>query len=205
MLEKESQNFLVGVDEAGRGPLVGEVVACALHLSKEPPFKVKDSKALSQKLREDIFSWLSSNAVFAIGTASAKEIDEINILQATFRAFQRAIEGLIEKAPFLRKAKFIIDGNLFQTDLSIDYVCMKKADELVKEVSCASIMAKVTRDHFMEMLDFLCPEWNFSKHKGYPTAEHFQLLEKHSLTPFHRRSFSPCRNAKRKVLRGKSS
>lgn len=197
--------MLVGVDEAGRGPLAGEVVACALHLKDNPPFKVKDSKALSRKLREDFFSWLMPNAVFAIGVSSAKEIDKFNILEATFLAFNRAIENLLKKAPYLKKATFIVDGTMFRTDLNVNYICMKKADEKVKEVSCASIMAKVTRDYFMEILDFLHPEWNFSKHKGYPTAEHFALLKKHSLTPFHRRSFSPCKYGKGEILRNKSN
>lgn len=184
--------MIVGVDEAGRGPLAGVVVACALHLKKEPPFTVKDSKKLSAWVREDIFSWLFSEAIFGVGVASSREIDRVNILEATFLAFDRAIKKLLEKSAKLNKAKFIIDGNHFRSSLNINYVCQPKADTCVKEVSCASIVAKVVRDYLMNSADFLYPQWKFSKHKGYPTAEHFSLLEKYSLTPFHRRSFSPC-------------
>ena len=185
--------MIVGVDEAGRGPLAGVVTACALHLKQDPPFAVKDSKKLSSSAREEIFSWLTKRAVFAVGIASNQEIDKINILEATLLAFNRAIEKLLEKSPKLRKARFIVDGNHFRSDLKLNYICQPKADTCVKEVSCASIVAKVVRDYLMRSVDFLYPEWNFSQHKGYPTAEHFSLIEKYALTPFHRCSFSPCK------------
>ena len=184
--------MIVGVDEAGRGPLAGVVVACALHLKKPAPSTVKDSKALSPSLREDIFLWLQSNAIFSVGIAEPREIDKINILEATLLAFDRAIKKLIKKSSRLKQANFIIDGNVFRTSLDVKYTCMKKADEKIKEVSCASIVAKVTRDYLMNFVDFLYPEWDFLRHKGYPTARHFSLIKKHSLTPFHRRSFAPC-------------
>ncbi|MCF7908843.1 MAG: ribonuclease HII [Candidatus Omnitrophica bacterium] len=182
--------MIVGVDEAGRGPLAGVVVACALHLRKDPPFEVKDSKLLSARLREEAFSWLIENSQFRVGIAEVSEIDKFNILEATFLAFNRAIRSLLKDSPALNKAKFIIDGPLFRTDLSLDYLCMKGADRKVREVSCASIMAKVTRDHLMKTAHFLYPEWNFSKHKGYPTSEHFSLIKKYQLSPLHRRSFN---------------
>jgi len=185
--------MIVGVDEAGRGPLAGVVVACALHLKKEPPFVIKDSKKLSALAREEIFSWLFKKAVFAVGIASNQEIDKINILEATLLAFNRAIKELLEKSSKLKKAKFIIDGNHFRSDLNLNYICQPKADTCVKEVSCASIVAKVVRDYLMTSVDFLYPQWNFSQHKGYPTAEHFSLIKKYALTPFHRCSFSPCK------------
>jgi ribonuclease HII len=186
--------MVVGIDEAGRGPLAGVVVACALHLrEKEPPFAVKDSKALGAEARERVFSWLIAHADFSVGIASVTEIDKFNILEATFLAFNRAIEKLLKKFPRLWQADFIIDGNMFRTDLNLNYTCVEKADENIREVACASVIAKVTRDHLMSHLDFLYPQWNFSKHKGYPTAEHFSLLKKHALTPFHRRSFTPCK------------
>jgi ribonuclease HII len=186
--------MIVGIDEAGRGPLAGAVVACALYLNNgEPPFPVKDSKELSVVLREKILAWLATKAEFSVGIATPTEIDKHNILQATFLAFNRAIEGLLKKASYLKEATFIIDGNLFQTDLDIKYICMEKADKKVKEVSCASIVAKVTRDYFMKLADFIYPQWNFSKHKGYPTKDHFSLLKEYPLTPLHRRSFSPCK------------
>lgn len=186
--------MVVGVDEAGRGPLAGAVVACALYLKKDPPFAVKDSKKLSASAREEIFSWLTKEAVFGVGTASNQEIDKINILEATLLAFNRAIEKLLEKSSKLKKAKFIVDGNHFRSELKLNYICQPKADTFIKEVSCASIVAKVVRDYLMNSVDFLYPQWNFSQHKGYPTAEHFSLIKKYALTPFHRCSFSPCKN-----------
>ncbi len=182
--------MIVGVDEAGRGPLAGAVVACALQLKRRPPFKVKDSKALSRVEREEVFYWLSSNARFSVGIADPGEIDRLNILEATFLAFNRAIKKLVDKSPQLLKADFIIDGNLFRTGLNVKYTCREKADESVKEVSCASVVAKVARDYLMQSADFLYPKLKFSQHKGYPTPQHFLLFKKNSLTPFHRRSFS---------------
>ncbi len=187
--------MIVGVDEAGRGPLAGVVTACALYLNKKLPFKVGDSKKISKNKREEIFNWLSGNTIFSVAIARVEEIDRHNILEATFLAFDRAIKGVIKKLPKLAKAKFIVDGNIFRTKLDLNYECIKKADESVKEVSCASIVAKVSRDHLMQTADFLYPQWGFCKNKGYPTGEHFVLLDKYPLTPFHRRSFSPCSNA----------
>ncbi|MBN3039584.1 MAG: ribonuclease HII [Candidatus Omnitrophica bacterium] len=186
--------MVVGIDEAGRGPLAGVVVACALHLRQDPPYKIKDSKAMSTLAREKVFSWLVENADFAVDIADPKEIDRLNILQATFLAFERSISKLISKCRWLSEADFIIDGNFFKTKLDINYRCLIGADRKVKEVSCASIIAKVVRDNLMLNLDFLYPEWKFSKHKGYPTKEHFSLIKKYSLTPFHRISFAPCRD-----------
>ena len=107
--------MIVGIDEAGRGPLVGNVVACACFLPLNPPFIPKDSKKLSPVQREKMFSWLEQNAVYGLGQASAQEIDEVNILNATFLAFERAIDALIQKKDELKSAKFIIDGNRFKT------------------------------------------------------------------------------------------
>ncbi|UCD15985.1 MAG: ribonuclease HII [Candidatus Omnitrophota bacterium] len=185
--------MIVGIDEAGRGPLAGIVVGCALHLKKRPPFVVRDSKELSPQARESFIPWLWKNACFCVNVATPRQIDKLNILEATFLTFNRAIKGLLTKQPSLSKATFIVDGNLFRTNLNIKYICISKADKKVKEVSCASIVAKVVRDYFMKLADFLYPEWNFSRHKGYPTAEHVSLLEKYPPTPFHRRSFSPCK------------
>ncbi len=184
--------MIVGIDEAGRGPLAGPVVACALGLNGGFPFKVKDSKALSQGKREEVFMWLMDNAQFSVGVASVREIDKLNILNATFLAFERAIDTAMTKFPFFRKAEFIVDGNIFRTELKIKYRCIKKADEKIKEVACASIIAKVTRDYFMNAADFLYPRWKFKQHKGYPTLNHFSLLKKCKITPLHRKSFSPC-------------
>ena len=193
--------MIVGVDEAGRGPLAGPVLSCALHLKKKPPFAVKDSKAMSASAREKVFCWLVDNSFFHLGIAQHHEIDRLNILEATFLSFNRAIKGLLCKCPKLRnKAKFIIDGNCFKTDLKLNYTCIKGADKSIPEVSCAAVVAKVSRDHLMAVADFLYPEWNFSQNKGYPTKEHMDNVKKLSLSPIHRRSFYPCNG---KGLRGK--
>lgn len=184
--------MIVGVDEAGRGPLAGLVVGCALHLKNNPPFVVKDSKEAPAHIREKMFHWLATNAVFSIGIARPDEIDEINILEATFLAFNRAIEDMLCKAPHLQRATFIVDGNLFRTHLRLRYKCIEKADKKIKEVACASVVAKVSRDYFMQMADFIYPQWGFCEHKGYPTKKHFSLVKNYPLTPLHRRSFYPC-------------
>jgi ribonuclease HII len=184
--------MIVGIDEAGRGPLAGVVTACALYLKEEPPFTPKDSKQLSAAKREEYFSWLIENAVYGLGQSSHQEIDQYNILVATFMAFDRAISSLLEKAPYLRDAQFIIDGNRFKTNLAINYKCVVKADQTVPEVSCASIIAKVSRDKQMDQLAKEYPLWQFEKHKGYPTALHQALIAKHGLSPIHRRTFGPC-------------
>jgi len=188
--------MIVGIDEAGRGPLAGVVSACALYLSKEPPANARDSKELTPFARQDIFGWLAQNACFAVDIASPEEIDKINILEATLLAANRAIIKLLKKAPRLKKAFFIIDGNIFRTELDIKYKCIEKADKTVKQVSCASIVAKVTRDYLMMNAHFLYPEWNFKEHKGYPTKEHFALIKNNALSPLHRKTFYPCTNAK---------
>jgi len=185
--------MIVGIDEAGRGPLAGVVVACALHLKEEPPFPVRDSKALSAASREKIFTWLAHSAEFAVDIASSQEIDTHNILEATLLAFNRAIQRLLTKSPQLKDAHFIIDGLHFHNDLNLHASCIVEADKKIREVSCASIVAKVFRDHLMNSVDFLCPQWRFAKHKGYPTKEHVLLIQRHALSPFHRRSFAPCK------------
>ncbi|UCG35040.1 MAG: ribonuclease HII [Candidatus Omnitrophota bacterium] len=189
--------MIVGVDEAGRGPLAGSVVACALHLKNPALFVAKDSKALSERARQHIYEKLTEHSIYAVDIATAQEIDKFNILEATFLACNRAIENLFKKAPQLKKAKFIIDGTLFRTEHRIKYECVPKADKKIKEVACASVMAKVVRDYLMGVADSLYPEWSFSQHKGYPTKKHFSLIKKHSLTPLHRLSFSPCKDRKR--------
>ena len=184
--------MIVGIDEAGRGPLAGSVVACALCLEAAPPFKARDSKLLSSGQRETFFSWLSEHADFGLDIATAEEIDKFNILGATLIAFNRAVDRLLEKKPCLRKAEFIIDGRHFVNERNLKARCLVGADKSIEAVSCASIVAKVFRDYLMRGVDFLCPQWNFSRHKGYPTKEHFSLIKRYDLSSFHRRSFSPC-------------
>jgi ribonuclease HII len=185
--------MIVGIDEAGRGPLCGPVVVCAYHFIERPlKGPIKDSKKLSFLKRQELFPLLLKKGIFSVALSTAQEIDRHNILEATQGAFNKAIKGIIKKAPFLKDALFIIDGPLFKTSLNIRYRCIKKADELVKEVASASILAKVFRDHLMGILDVLYPEWSFTRHKGYPTSGHRDVLKKLKLTPFHRESF--CKN-----------
>jgi ribonuclease HII len=187
--------MIVGLDEAGRGPLAGPVAACALYLVKEPPFKPRDSKELSSGQREEYSHWLRDNSLFGMGFADHAEIDRINILEATFLAFERALKELLNKEPSLEDALFIVDGNHFHTDRNIKYKCVVKADKTVKEVSCASIMAKVARDALMCDMDKEYPAWQFARHKGYPTELHRALIVEHGLCPQHRRSFGPCKKS----------
>ena len=215
--------MIVGVDEAGRGPLAGPVVACALSFKnnqdlailsspKSQPVvseavyfvgetkrkkivfskKIKDSKQLSAFKREEAFAWIEKNAVFGVGIADHCEIDSLNILEATFLAFNRAISSLIKKEPNAQKATYIIDGTLFKNSYDLNFLCLKQADSRVKEVACASIVAKVFRDYLMTVIDPIYPEWNFNQHKGYGTREHLKNIEKYSLSPLHRKTFRPC-------------
>lgn len=177
---------IVGIDEAGRGPLAGPVVACALALKVKFPFPVKDSKSLTAGKREFIFSWILNNCFYAVGLANKAEISKFNITGATYLAAERAIKRLIGEFPSIKSARFIVDGITFKTNLKIRYTCIKKADEKIAEVACASILAKVTRDHLMRIADFIYPHWGFSKHKGYPTKEHYALIKKNKLSPLHR-------------------
>jgi ribonuclease HII len=181
--------MIVGIDEAGRGPLVGNVVACALYLPTKPPFEPKDSKKLSATQREKMFAWLNGNAVYGLGQASPSEIDQINILNATFLAFERAIDALLLKEQTLVTAKFIVDGNQCKVKRALTIECVIKADATVPEVSCASIMAKVTRDRQMHELHEKFPQYDFFKHKGYPTADHYAAIKQHGPCIEHRRSF----------------
>ncbi len=191
--------MIVGVDEAGRGPLAGCVVACALCMKgkravfNQEGLPVKDSKKLSHIQREAAFESFREKTIFSLGIATHKEIDKYNILKATFIAFERALGGLFDKKRSLRKAKVIIDGNMFETNMPINYQCVVKADEKIREVAFASITAKLFRDYLMKVADFCFPKWELSKHKGYPTQEHITAIKKYGLSPLHRRSFAPCR------------
>lgn len=189
--------MIVGVDEVGRGPLAGCVVAGALHIEDEIDLPLKDSKSLSHAQREHYFEQFKDKVVFALGLATREEIDTYNILEATFIACNRAIALLIEKHSHLKDALFIVDGNRFKTGLPIRYECVVGADKRVREVACASIVAKLFRDHLMGVADFCFPRWGFSTHKGYPTPEHLNLVRRQALSPLHRKSFCICAKKKK--------
>lgn len=179
--------LIAGVDEAGRGPLAGPVVAAAVILNPEYPIAgLADSKKLTEKQREALFDIIQERALaFAIGRAEASEIDEINILQASMLAMQRAVLAL-KFFPELA----LIDGNCAPI-LSCPTQTIIRGDETEPAISAASILAKVTRDREMVLLDKEYPQYGFAKHKGYPTKNHMAALELHGVTLIHRRSYAP--------------
>ena len=179
--------LIAGVDEVGRGPLVGDVVTAAVILDpKNPIVGLTDSKKLSDKKRDILFVEIQEKALcFAIGRATPKEIDQLNILQATMLAMQRAVAGLTIQPEFV-----FIDGNRCP-QLEMPSEAIVKGDLRVAEVSAASILAKVTRDREMIELDKLHPEYGFAKHKGYPTKAHFAALEENGVIDGYRKSFKP--------------
>ncbi|KOO02534.1 ribonuclease HII [Vibrio nereis] len=183
--------FVAGVDEVGRGPLVGDVVTAAVILDPHNPIAgLNDSKKLSDKKRLALLPEIKEKALaWSIGRCSPTEIDELNILQATMVAMQRAIEGLSIKPDLA-----LIDGNRIPK-LDMDAQAVVKGDMRVAEISAASIIAKVVRDQEMEELDKLHPEFGFAKHKGYPTKAHFEAIDKHGVIDQHRKSFKPVKRA----------
>ena len=176
--------FVCGVDEAGRGPLAGPVCAAAVILNEEIE-GLNDSKKLSEKKREALFDEIKEKSVsFSIAFASVEEIEECNILNATYLAMNRAIEGLNIKADFA-----LIDGNRVPTGITVPCETVVKGDAKSCSVAAASILAKVTRDRLMLEEDKKYPEYNFKKHKGYGTKEHTDAILKYGMSPIHRPSF----------------
>jgi len=181
--------LMAGVDEAGRGPLAGPVVAAAVILDDQQPIAgLADSKVLTEKKRERLFDEIRAKALCCcIAEASVAEIDELNILQATMLAMRRAVEGLR-----LKPAKVLVDGNRLPV-LKIPAEAIVKGDAKVKAISAASILAKVHRDRLCVLMHEQHPEYGFATHKGYPTADHMAALREHGATAWHRTSFAPVR------------
>lgn len=177
-----------GVDEAGAGPLCGDVVAAAVILDpKNPIAELNDSKKLSEKKREILFPIIKEKALaYCIARCSAQEIDEINILNARMLAMKRAIDGLSVTAKHA-----LIDGNRLPKDLACPGTAIVKGDALVAAISAASVLAKVERDHDMYELDKLYPEYGLAKHKGYPTKAHLEALQIHGPTEIYRKTYGP--------------
>lgn len=182
--------LIAGVDEVGRGPLVGNVVAAAVILDPAKPIQgLADSKKLTAKRRELLYTEIKEKALaWCVASASPAEIDDINILHASMLAMKRAVEGLPIAAEFV-----YVDGNR-SPDLSCPSEPVVKGDSKIPEISAASILAKVDRDREMQQLDEIHPEYGFAKHKGYPTVAHFAALKLHGPLPEHRRSFKPVRD-----------
>ncbi|MBD0784928.1 ribonuclease HII [Vibrio sp. Y2-5] len=183
----QGYQFIAGVDEVGRGPLVGDVVTAAVILDPNNPIEgLNDSKKLSEKKRLALLPEIKEKALaWSVGRCSPKEIDQLNIFQATMVAMQRAVEGLGIKPDLV-----LIDGNKVP-QLPMDAIAVVKGDLRVAQISAASIIAKVVRDQEMEQLDKEFPQFGFAKHKGYPTKAHFEAIEQHGVIEQHRRSFGP--------------
>ncbi|PCH96712.1 MAG: ribonuclease HII [Gammaproteobacteria bacterium] len=183
---------IAGVDEVGRGPLVGDVVTAAVILDPDNPIEgLKDSKKLSEKKRSVLSEQIKEKATaWSIGRASPEEIDTLNILHATMLAMQRAVQGLAVTPDYV-----LVDGNRTPTFASekgnIASQAVVKGDDRVVEISAASILAKVARDSEMIALDKLHPEYGFAKHKGYPTKVHLEKIIEHGVLDCYRQSFKP--------------
>ncbi|PRD70525.1 ribonuclease HII [Malikia spinosa] len=192
----ETPALVAGVDEAGRGPLAGPVVAAAVILDERQPIAgLADSKKLSAARREALYDEIRAKALCCcVAQASVEEIDRLNILQATLLAMQRAVAGLR-----LKPGLVLVDGNRLPL-LEMRAEAIVKGDAKVAAISAASILAKVTRDRGLELLDQHYPQYGFARHKGYGTAEHLQALRLHGPCPEHRRSFAPVAQAERSPL-----
>ena len=192
VLEQAPLNFdvpglMAGVDEAGRGPLAGPVVAAAVILDDLNPIAgLNDSKKLTVKRREKLFDEIKAKALcFSIAEATVQEIDEINILQATLLAMKRAVEGLR-----LKPVKVLVDGNRLPA-IDIRAEAIVQGDALVPAISAASILAKVHRDRLCEQMHARYPQYGFDQHKGYGTAVHLAALQAHGPAECHRLTFAP--------------
>ena len=185
-----------GLDEAGRGPWCGPVVAACVYwpnfeIPTELVTQIDDSKKLTPLKRARLYEQIiSSDAIYGIGIASSSEIDELNILEATFLAMKRALEQ-VETNRQLIPAYALIDGNRLPKNWSCPTKAVIKGDHLSLSIASASILAKVTRDRLMTEMAHLYPQYGWEKNAGYGTKEHIEAIEKYGITPFHRRSYAP--------------
>ncbi len=188
----EKYRYIIGIDEAGRGPLAGPVFVCAFCCDKKDyqsllTFReLTDSKRLNEKKREKLYLGFKHRFNYSIKQASHEEIDNLNILNATLKKMEEALLSFDKE--ILKNSIILVDGN---RSLNIPYPqkTVIKGDLKCKTIAAASIMAKVSRDIFMLEMDKLYPQYNFKKHKGYPTKEHRELIKKFGLSPIHRKSF----------------
>ncbi len=188
--KKKGYDLIIGVDEAGRGPLAGPVVAAAVLLNTYR-FKnrIDDSKKLSSKLREMAFSEIVENSVFGVGIVNEKIIDEVNILEATRLAMEQAINSVLRRFKLRnRRVHIIVDGNI-NLDITFPYTGIIHGDSKSKSIASASILAKVIRDRIMKFYDRFYPQYGFIRHKGYPTRAHRDILKRIGPSLIHRRSF----------------
>ena len=195
---KKGLRFILGVDEAGRGPLAGPVVAAAVCLRyfnfKNP---INDSKKMSAKAREAAFHEILEKAYVGIGIMNEQTIDIVNILNASHLAMEMAIKELIHRMPrevvlrktFSHQVVLLIDGNIFRTQLPYQYRTIIGGDGKSLSIACASIIAKVYRDRILCVYDKIFPQYGFAKHKGYPTKDHRLAIKKHGTSIIHRKTF----------------
>ncbi len=191
--------FILGLDEAGRGPLAGPVVAAAVAL-RQFDFKcsINDSKQMTQRAREIAFLEISQKAYIGIGMISEKAIDTVNILNASHLAMEMAAKELIRRLPketvghqdFNTQVILLVDGNIFRSQLAYQYKTSVGGDGKSLSIACASIIAKVYRDRILCAYDKIYPQYGFARHKGYPTQEHRLAIQKHGACAIHRRSFA---------------
>ncbi|PIP28054.1 MAG: ribonuclease HII [Candidatus Moranbacteria bacterium CG23_combo_of_CG06-09_8_20_14_all_35_22] len=209
----QGYDFIIGIDEVGRGPLAGPVVACAVVLRVPSPVVstrhplpkgeedlekfnlIRDSKMLSEKQRESLFDFIAENFYVGVGICDHRTIDRINILEASFLAMKSAVSQLKNKIQNFKNSKMIIllDGNKKIPNFSFEQRAIVSGDKIVKSISAASIYAKVTRDRMMGEMHKIYPEYNFAQHKGYGTKIHMDALKKHGPCEIHRKSFRPVR------------
>ena len=177
---------LAGVDEVGRGPLAGPVIAAAVILDKQNiPDGIKDSKTIAKTKMSFIADQIKKNSIFAFGSSSVKEIDKINILQASLLAMKRAIESL-KKIP-----KIVLVDGIYVPNIGLDILPIKGGDHKSISIAAASIIAKDHRDKLMLNYSKIYPDYRFEKNSGYGTKEHLLAIQKYGITPIHRKSFSP--------------
>lgn len=212
-----SGRIVVGVDEAGRGPLAGPVVAAAVRYrltsfvfpSGEERYTrlVRDSKTLSEDQREDVYPWIVDHFEIGVGIVDARTIDRVNILRATFLAMREAIAMLAEKCGVMemRTIHALVDGNQEIPGESFFQETIVKGDARSVSVAAASLVAKVTRDRMMRVYDSEYPEYGFARHKGYGTAAHVEALRRLGPCPLHRHSFAPVAELSREFARNKES
>lgn len=217
ILEKDfaRQGFthIIGTDEVGRGPLCGPVLACAA-MFKDPNFEIslekqkqfdliRDSKKVSEKQREEIFDFIGEHFHLGIGLCDHETIDRINILEASFLSMKKAIQDLLrnqskvksQKSKVDEKCIILVDGNKIIPNLSMEQYAVIGGDKLVKSISAASIVAKVTRDRMMKEFALKYPTYGLEKHMGYGTKMHMEALVKHGPCEIHRKSFAPVKKA----------
>ena len=197
-LNKLGYRYIVGIDEAGRGPLFGPVVAGACILPDD--FKLEgltDSKQLSEKKREIYFDYIKENCLaYGIGIVDSKEIDKINIYEASRKAMLIALSEVRKKI----KADYVITDAMPLSDLDIPYEAIVKGDAKSISIAAASVLAKVTRDHIMYDIDKKFPEYDFKSHKGYPTKKHIELLNKYGIIDGYRLSYGPVKEVLEKNM-----